>query len=186
MVRPIFRLVNGVLLQQPARDFARFLEVQRRVVEAELGGGRIVRRPRRLFLPSLLQGSWQSLRSFPRAEAASSRRRSRRNVLDETTIRTNLAVLESLRRDVREHSAELLVADLGPFFDSTATHLSGLLREFCRESGAVYAPVSDDLSAAAARGVAPRWEYDCHFNEEGNRIIADALHRALGFRYSSR
>jgi lysophospholipase L1-like esterase len=183
-VRPTFQVEQGVLVRQPPADLDALARAQKRLIEEDLGGSRIARYPARPFLPDLLRDLWWS-RTGPgtgRILARDGTRGAEQNFLDGKTLRTNLKVIDVLRRAVEAQGARLLLADVSLFLEPDATRLPALLQDLCRRTDTGYLPLSDNLAAAARRGKRVRWVYDSHFNEAGNRVFADAVYRWIAGR----
>jgi hypothetical protein len=165
-VRPTFRLEGGRLLREPARDYDKFVQAQREVVQRHYGGGRARRRPRGLFLGPIAQ-RLSSLAPAPAAEPYPG--------MPEDTVAVNLAVLAELGRSVGAQGGRLAIADLLRYFEPADAPVSARLQRLCAERGLGYIPVSDRLIAANREGVPTRWAHDGHFNEAGNRVFAEAI-----------
>jgi hypothetical protein len=174
-VRPSFALDGDRLVREPARDFEEFVNAQARVVERDFGG----KRSRRRAVGSLAgiatsQAEPLLRRLLRRPEVAPPG-----DVVDVNAIlRLNLRILSELGRQVREAGGRLIIADASRYFGDPEL-VASALHALSEREGLGYAPVYRALLDANQRGEKTRWAHDGHFNEAGNRILADELSREV-------
>jgi hypothetical protein len=106
-----------------------------------------------------------------------SHRAPRANVAEVRAV--NLEIICELGRQVENEGAKLVILDMTQYLGSDPD-LSSELDALCTKKGFGYIPVYRDLQTANREGVATRWVHDGHFNEAGNRILADALYQWIG------
>ncbi|HEY6930292.1 MAG TPA: hypothetical protein VJA66_11500, partial [Thermoanaerobaculia bacterium] len=183
-VRPTFRIEDGALVREPARDFERFEEAQAKVMAGEFEGKRMHRRGRplltitsaRLILDRLATLS-SPLTSLSKLKSPLPQRAPRVNLAEVKAV--NLEIICELGRQVENEGAKLVILDMTQYLSSDPD-LSSELDALCTKKGFGYVPVYRDLLNANRKGVATRWAHDGHFNEAGNRILADALYQWIG------
>jgi hypothetical protein len=178
-IRPTFRVHEGRLIREPARDYEEFVVVQEQVIRREFGGERTRRRESSVLahvLRSWWPGSAGSRRVDPLLPEAEEPRQIRR---------INLAILEELDAQVRAAGGSLVIVDASRYFDARSP-LPRALRTFSARRRIGYVELSEDLLRANASGLATHWPNDGHLNELGNEIFADALYAWLAGRGAAR
>jgi hypothetical protein len=183
-VRPTFGLETTGLVRHPARDHERLVDIQRRLMEEEFGGGRITRQPPRLFLAYHAPRIWHAPKPWSRLGARGEALDPPAPVgtqggVDPQTMQVNLALIQALGRDVRAHGGSLTVVDFVRFFDRRLEMVSAVLRRACRYNGFGYVDLSRYLEHAHRVGARTTWPNDFHFSEAGNQAFADALYGSL-------
>lgn len=162
-VRPVFGVVDGALVRRPARDYERFVEVQREVLEREFGGRRL--RPRSRSLLGWLWDRWRprsQLRMPPTPPPSA----------PASSWRVNSLILEELARAVASAGARFAVVDASlPGPGGTSQKLEA----FSQRVGIGYVPLYRTLVESWQSGRATSWRTDSHFNERGNELFADAM-----------
>lgn len=171
-IRPRFQLEAGKLVAFPIRDMAEFVRLHEERVLPYAGRESSAVRGREWFLGDVarlvrLRFSGEKL-GIP----------TDRRVPDGPTLALNLAILEALGRAVREDGGRLIVADASTYYAPTSGDVSKALQALCARNGAVHLDLASHLREAEAQ-VAIRWPIDGHWNEEGNRVFADAMFEAL-------
>ncbi len=179
-IRPVFGMESGQLVRQPARDYEEFCKLQEMLIRTEFGGGRIRSRTQEIFLrPYLsclgyssllnLQLHWQGRVKTAVPDVGAD------------VLAINLRVIEELQQSVNQARAVLAVMDVSQEMAGwrQGAELSERLRAFCAGRGIGYVPVDAEVKAARGKGIEVRWRHDPHFNEAGNRVFADAMHRWL-------
>jgi hypothetical protein len=181
-IRPTFRLTEGSLIREPASDFDEFVRFQREIIRTGFSGGRVLRRRSSLFLGDRILESLRSLSGF----LMSLQRRWHPSVvspiqsvpqMDADTLALNLRILEELGRQIREAGARFVVVDVARYFNPQSTPLSTALEKLCTTQGFGYTSLSDPLIQANRDGIPTHWNHDGHFNEGGNRILAQAMYQ---------
>jgi len=190
-VRPVFRLEEGKLILEPARDFQAFVETQTEVIRTEFGSRGRLRRRKGIFLKwaaaqALRWGEGNLLPFWRRARQNffSSRNPSilhaplTRSSLDPTVLEVNLSVLEQWGKEIKEAGGKLVLVDaLSYGTSSPVSSASKLFRRLAARNGWGYIPLADELSEAERKGISVHWPHDGHFNQAGNEIFAEAMHR---------
>jgi hypothetical protein len=171
-VRPTFRLDDGVLIREPARDFEAFVRMQEHLLATEFAGQRS-RRRRGLITLRYARELTSGLTSLVRSGEQNSRR-----VVDADdeakVIALNTRIIEALGRGVTGIGGRLIVLDASRYFGDQEM-ISDALRWVCGENGFGYVPLYANLMKANAEGASTRWADDGHFNEAGNAIVANVL-----------
>ena len=174
-IRPTFRLENGELIREPAADFDRFMRTQETLIQQNFGGGRVHRRTPPLLTVSFVRLFGSEIRQFFHPVDPLAPLPERGPTVDvPATIALNLRIIQELGHQIAAAGATFVVADASVYFEDDGT-FSRPLAALCAREGFRYLPVSEDLLAANRRGIATHWKYDLHFNEAGNRILAEAL-----------
>ncbi len=181
-IRPTFRLAEGSLIREPARDFDEFVRFQQELVRTKFSGGRVLRKKSGFFLRERVL---ESLRSLSGLLISLQRRWHPSRVapaesepaLDPATLALNLRILEELGEQIREVGAHFVVVDVARYFNPQSTELSTQLEELCATRGFGYISLSDPLIQANRDGIPTHWNYDGHFDESGNRIFAEAMYQ---------
>jgi hypothetical protein len=171
-VRPTFRLEDGALIAEPARDFDAFVRLHRELIESEFSGRRSRVRERSVLGHYLRQwrggggdGSFAAaLRDLGGVEAKPVQVRA-----------VNLEILRTLNASVRAAGATLVLVDVSRYVLATSD-LPTVLSAFAAREGAGYVPLHAALAAAQRAGRATRWAHDGHFNETGNEVFATAMY----------
>ena len=174
-VRPTFRLQDGVLIREPAADFARYVRRHGRFLKKH---GRQSRHRSRSFFATLSEwGPYSRLEQIQEQLVRSSQRRSQSRS-PAAAFRVNLRILDELKEAAEDSGAKLAVIDAFRYFAKKpgAGGRSEQLKSFCAEQSIGYFSVSDRLLRADEDGVTTRWPYDRHFTEAGNRILAEAMY----------
>jgi hypothetical protein len=169
-VRPTFALDQGVLVLHPARDFDEFTRVQADEIQYEFGGART--RQSRHWLTVEAAGR---VRDWT-AQALAAPNSGQDSLAD--LLAVNLALITEIGRSVRAAGGRFIVVDVSQYFHDEP-RVAEELGQVCADNGFVHVPLSDDLAAANARGIATRWAHDYHFNAAGNEILAAALDRVI-------
>jgi lysophospholipase L1-like esterase len=187
-IRPTFRLLDGVLVREPARDFVRFAALQKQVIRNDFGGQRVRRRPPvfGFFVKSVLDQlttaagelSFRVMRLLnPTAHAAFSFMPQ----YDQRSIDVGLKVIEELAGEVHAAGAQLVVMDaLFTFLDGDPFQKA--LARFCAERQLAYLPTSAYIKRADPTLWSLRWRHDGHFNAKGNAVLADAMYEWMAGR----
>jgi len=171
-IRPTFSIERGALLRHPARDFDRFVELQKELIQGPFHGKRIKPRARRSFVVSRVLNP--IVDGLGRWMVQSDRASSDASVPQETALVCD-RVLEALGQSTREAHARLIVVDACRYFERSDGALSLHISTMCRQNGFGYVDLSTDLIEAKEAGISVRWPSDMHFNEAGNRIFAEAM-----------
>ena len=173
-VRPTFRLENDELIREPARDFDEFVRVQDDLIKGQFAGKRSRKRSQ-LIIPvyaSLLNDRFMGwVRQFVR----NSEPPVRNPDADMKLFAINQKIIEELGRQVSRAGGKLVVLDASRYFGDDET-VPDFLRNLCRTNGFGYVPLDKELLKANRDGISTRWTYDGHFNEAGNRILAEAFY----------
>lgn len=168
-IRPTFRLEEGELKLERARDFEVFERAQRRLIESEFEGRRM--RERRHPLGFLSRHLWERAGSLVR------KRSGRPRPVTPAQLRLNLKILEALGRAVAGTGGRMAILDVSSYFEPNAAGVEAALRRLCAAQGLGYVNVSPELLEANRNGIATRWAHDSHFNEAGNAILARVMRR---------
>ena len=87
----------------------------------------------------------------------------------------NQKIIEELGRQVSHAGGKLVVLDASRYVGDEET-VPDFLRELCRTNGFGYVPIYNELLKANKDGISTGWTHDAHFNEAGNRILAEAFY----------
>jgi hypothetical protein len=179
-IRPTFRLENGKLVREEARDFDQFVKIQKELINTFFLGQRILERPKRFSFPDYLPWLYSSLMRIQRRFPANRNDGKRLDVLtapeiDDETVAINLRLIEELGRQVSQAGGYLVIVNWPLFFQPNEP-LAKLLARFCIQKQLGYVDLSEYLSRAKKNGIATSWVYDAHFNEAGNSIFAEAMY----------
>ena len=182
-VRPTFRLEGERLVREPAADYDAFVESQKTLIANRFGGSRSRRRDSSLVSrvfqkwTALGQGGEVDTNAALPSKTASPTEFERYSSSD--IVGVNMAVLEELRHQVVSSGATLTLVDLTQYIYPTAKKIPAKLRRYSAEQGVGFVPLSDRLREANENSVATKWAHDGHFNEDGNRIFAEAMFDSL-------
>jgi hypothetical protein len=175
-VRPTFRLDNGVLMREPARDFELFVKAQDEVVQRQFDGARTRPKPFQLVTVHYARILWDEMKTFMKGLRDGPEKSTKPGPGSERdVVELNLRVIEALGRSVAEAGARLVVVDASQYFEEDP-FVARDLRELSAAQGYGYVPVYQNLREANAKGVATRWVTDTHFNEAGNAILAASIY----------
>jgi len=177
-VRPTFRMEKGALIREPAKDFDRFVEAQKILINTKFAEKRIRKKPMRILTLYYARRVWQGIRSqtarfCPSADATVSS--SKKSFEHSEILITNLKIMEELGLKVREKGGIFVVMDASQYFGDDEI-ISVTLSKFCNKHGFGYIPIYEDLLQANKNGISTRWAHDGHFNETGNKILAGTIH----------
>ncbi len=173
-VRPTFRIENGALVREPARDFDKFVKAQEELIDGDFSGTRIRRKPAQLLTLHYARLVWEELKRLTRHDRGDQRRKPVPGAEGEL-VALNMKIIEDLGLGVAGAGGKLIVVDATQYFEDDPD-VSSELGELCKRHGFGYVPVYKDLLKANAEGTATRWVNDTHFNDAGNRILASALY----------
>jgi hypothetical protein len=173
-VRPTFRLENDELIRESARDFDEFVGVQEDLIKGQFAGKRSRKRSQ-LIIPvyASLLNDWFTgwVRQFVR----NSEPPVRNPDADMKLFAINQKIIEELGRQTSRVGGKLVVLDASRYLGDDET-VPDFLRELCRTNGFGYIPIYNELLKANRDGISTRWTHDGHFNEAGNRILAEAFY----------
>ena len=206
-IRPTFRLEEGKLIREPARDYAEFKAIHEELLRKEFGGKGIMRRRHGFFLAPYagdlraicvriiqsLRGGLKGRRSpdagVPSGVRASAsfgvlprndlRAITAEKPLDEGLVPINLKVIEVLNQEVRARGGKLILVDIFPYLNPELGAISDRLKSLAENQGIGYVPLGEHLIEAERGGLRVRWRHDPHFNETGNEISAGAMEEWL-------
>jgi hypothetical protein len=177
--RPTFRIDNESLIREPAQDFDRFVKAQEDRKQTDFAGKRMRRRETRLLTLHYARRLRRDLGGMVRSWRHTADEKSTPRKPDLETggevLAVNVKIIEELGREVDAAGSRLVVLDASQYFGDDES-VSRTLNECCTEHGFGYIPLHKDLSEANANGISTKWAHDGHFNEAGNRILADALY----------
>jgi hypothetical protein len=174
-VRPTFRLVDGGLVAEPARDFDEFVRVHRELIATEFGGRRS--RVREWSVLHHYLARWR-VGEGEASLAAALRDLGQVGEKPDEIRAVNLEVLRHLNASVRETGARLVLVDVSRYTSPTSD-LPAVLSAFAAREGAGYVALWADLAAAHRAGRVTHWPHDGHFNETGNEVFATAMFESL-------
>ena len=180
-VRPTFRIENGDLIREPAKDFDRFEKVQEDLILHEFDGSRSRKRTQLItpiyfsyftrYLDSLVTRVEQRfLEKTPQSNLP--------NVADmderERLIITNEEIIKELGLQVKNAGGRLILLDLSRYFGDDES-VTSAFKKLSEQQGFGYVSVYDDLLTANRDGISTRWPHDNHLNHAGNQILADSI-----------
>ncbi|MGH8547405.1 MAG: SGNH/GDSL hydrolase family protein [Methylococcales bacterium] len=167
-IRPTFRIENGSLIREPAKDFNKFVEAQEDLTKAEFAGKKIRRKRMQLLTLYYARRIRDDLgRLFRRFYQTSDQITTSPRIdpdADGALFAVNLKIIEDLGRKVHSAGSRLVVLDASQYFGDNEI-VSRTLNEFCAKYGFGYIPLYKDLFKANMSGISPRWSYDGHFND---------------------
>ncbi len=180
-VRSVFRLEEGKLVLEPARDFQVFVETQTEVIRTEFGSRGRLRRRKGIFLKwtagQAIRWGEENLLPFWR-KGRHRHALPRSSGLDPTVLEVNLSVLEQWGREIKEAGGKLVLVDaLSYGTSSPVSSVSKIFRRLAARNEWGYIPLADELLEASEKGLSVHWPHDGHFNQAGNEIFAEAMHR---------
>jgi hypothetical protein len=173
-VRPSYVVdERGVLQYVPARDYEAYVRGVTTLLNSEFSDNRSMTIPP-IRSPLALPHAALHLVSRKARPAPSPHSRTATTFPD---VELNYRILEMLHERTRADGATLVFADAFEFLERYGVvRGSGALtagnRALMERLGAGYVDLSPALRASPAN---PQFECDMHFNETGNRVIADAL-----------
>jgi hypothetical protein len=184
-IRPTFRIENGSLIREPAKDFNKFVKAQEDLIKSEFAGKRIRRKRMRLLtlyygkilIGELVQRFNQTslVRRFNQTSKQIAIPRRIDPDADGELFAVNLKIIEELGRKVHSAGSRLVVLDASQYFGDEEI-VSRTLNELCAKYGFGYIPLYKDLLKANMSGISTRWSHDIHFNDTGNIILAGSLY----------
>jgi hypothetical protein len=176
-IRPTFRLDNDTLKREKAKDYEQFVRLQEDLIRTEFDGQRVRRKKIGIVTARYAKLLVHKLRQFlirPQKPIAA-----QDYIVQDTNsnfLAINLKIIEELGRRANSIGTSLVILDASQYFGDNES-ISIALRETCIKNGLGYIPLYDDLLRANMKGISTRWDHDGHFNEAGNVILAEALHR---------
>jgi len=184
-IRPTFRIENGSLIREPAKDFNKFVKAQEDLIKSEFAGKRI--RRKRMRLLTLYYGEnliGELVRRFNQTSLVRRFNQTPKQIAipreidpdaDGALFAVNLKIIEELGRKVHSAGSRLVVLDASQYFGDEEI-VSRTLNELCAKYGFGYIPLYKDLLKANMSGISTRWSHDFHFNDTGNIILAGSLY----------
>jgi hypothetical protein len=177
-VRPTFRIDDGRLLAEPARDFDRFVDAQDALIQTEFDGQRSRRKKSQLLtlyfarqLKNDVSNLIRTRDTHPKAANAAS---VSQPAEDAEAVGVGLQIIRALGKKVSDKGAKLIVLDVSRYLGDDDA-LSAELEKLCGENDYGYVPVDKELLNANLRGISTRWPHDGHLNDAGNEILAKAM-----------
>jgi len=195
------KLEEAKLHLSPPREFGKFVEAQKTFMNESLNGKRIMKRKRELFVADFFS---QLAKQLGNIEQLNNPFIKETKVLSEiyrttspdhpilgnpdfpnfeATIFVNLKMLEVLSKKVRQNGGQLIVVDatlnLVRNGQLPAALLTRVFQKFSEVQGILYIPLGERLNTANKKGIETHWDYDWHFNEAGNEIFAEEMHKTL-------
>jgi lysophospholipase L1-like esterase len=182
-VRPTFRIEDGRLILEDARDFEQFVKAQNDLIREEFGGKRWRRKQSQLL--SLYFARQFEDRVLSLTHRILKLTRLRDSLHDSTSspssidpdvdmLAVNLQIIRELGKKISHQGARLLVLDVSRYFGDDEA-FAKTLEDLCTEQGFGYIPAYSNLLEANSGGVSTRWVHDSHFNNEGNEILARSI-----------
>ncbi|MCM8774799.1 MAG: hypothetical protein NC930_00350 [Candidatus Omnitrophica bacterium] len=184
-IRPTFRLENGRLIAEPARDYEVLVKVQKELIEKEFGG-KFMRKRRPLTLVEMLIENIKTRQQ----KAAEEKKQEKQDItphepagikepplleMSEETCQLNLKIIEELGSQVRETGGQLVIFDLIKFFRESSMPFALSMKAEAQRQGLGYVPLSDYLLEATKKDIDIQWRHDSHFNKTGNKILAEVM-----------
>lgn len=186
-IRPTFRLKNGMLVREPARDLDQFVEFQNQVIDTELNGQRMRIRKPGWFIPyslDLIENSLLAIyhwlvrapkpanASVPITPITLTANNDLTNMLQ-----LNEKVIEELGQKISASGGTLIIVDATSYYDPDWTIIQQKIEQFSAKKNFGYVPLYKYLHNAQQNQIQTRWNYDSHFNEAGNQIFAEAMYQ---------
>jgi hypothetical protein len=184
-IRPTFRIENGSLIREPAKDFNKFVKAQEDLIKSEFAGKRI--RRKRMRLLTLYYGEnliGELVRRFNQTSLVRRFNQTSKQIaipreidpdVDSELFAVNLKIIEELGRKVHSAGSRLVVLDASQYFGDEEI-VSRTLNELCATMALGNIPLYKDLLKANMSGISTRWSHDIHFNDTGNIILAGSLY----------
>jgi hypothetical protein len=182
-IRPTFRLENNILVQEAAKDFEKFVEMQNELIKEEFSGKRIMRKGPGIFIKYYLTQLWQFGEPYIQWLWTHDYSRDlhftippRQSSQDNSNqiVELNLKIIEELGRKITKSGHYIVIVDTFRYFKPDSGVWSTRLENFCNENQFGYISLSDHLIKS---NIPTQWHYDGHFNETGNEIFAEAMYQ---------
>lgn len=174
-VRPSFRVENGTLIREGARDVAKFEALQKGLIADQFGEDRSRRRVQ-WITPTYTKLITDRLRRLKSSlTGKSSGPKIDEDPKDDPDLFViNRMIIEELGRQVKATGGQFAIVDASRYFQDEPG-VSDFLKSVAEANGFGYIPVSQDLLQANSQGITTRWPHDGHLNVVGNQILAKAL-----------
>lgn len=185
-VRPTFKLEKGKPVRIPPENYETLVKIQGELLQNQFDPQTRSRRHKIWFAGML----FKKLRLLAKSFYEDPLKKIQRNYLtphsilqddngilgmSENALQINLQLLETLGQKARDNNASLIMIDAVRYFDPRASALSERLKTFCMARDFGYIPLTERLEAANQKGIPTDWGYDRHFNQAGNKVLADAM-----------
>lgn len=174
-IRPIFSLgETGELAFQPAKDYQRSLKLQDDLISDHFEGGRLKRQSNGLIVPKYFNALMLRLNTKLSGEKARSDFHSSSSSNFKDVREVNYLLIRELARRVSSSGAELIMLDASRHQgDQPST--SDFLRKISSELGIHYLPIYVNLLKSDRAGRPTTFHTDGHYNELGNKIVAEDI-----------
>lgn len=171
----------------PPYSYQKFVEEQVKYLKKEMGGKRMVRKAKRLFVFSSLLSLKKQIIHFSEVEKEKDWWRKEAkyttgNANDFpswiTTNFVNLKALNVLGNRIKENKSRVVIVDSFLFHNEVIPPLefaSNGLKNVSEFYSYGYIPLYEKLLESKENGISPRWKYDGHLNPLGNKIFAESM-----------
>jgi len=168
------------------RDYKKFIEEQKKYIEKEMNGKRMVKRKKEIFLQGIFANTIQQLKkkySSGKLKSTEDKKNKYQGDRDNfpswlTTNLVNLRIIQFLSRLVKASSGKLAIIDTFSFHNESNPSLiyaSNLLKQLANFENMKYIPLHKIFNKLKDQGYSLTWKYDPHLNELGNEIFANTL-----------
>ena len=175
----------------PPISFQKFVEEQEKYLKKEMGGKRVVKKAKKLFvLSNLLFFKKQFILFFKVKREKDWWRKKARYTTGSandfpswiTTNFVNLRTLNVLGEKIKKNKSRVVLVDSFMFHNEAIPPLeftTNWIKNISSFYSYDYIPLYKRLNESREKGNSPKWKYDGHLNQLGNKIFADAMYNNL-------
>lgn len=176
-IRPTFSLNKDTLVFKKAEDYDKLVDrygLQMERIQSKLGNRRseIVRHG--FFLKEFFIRLKSQIGRLQDQYLTPKKKTSTHDVSRET-LDLNLEVIKAFGKELKEHNTQFVILDACTFFNPKLAMTSQQIYDFCRQNNFHHIDLSKKMTEAQEKGLTVRWPDDGHFNQEGNRVLAEAV-----------
>ena len=190
---------STLVLHKP-REYNKFVEAQKKLMETEFNGSRIITRKRKFFIADILNRTKNIIFNKHQVSLIEKERNTLlgtyapENPDDPSSqnpnypnfkqvIIVNLKILETLNKIIKKENSQLILVDATNHFmhsgELPSALLSHIFKEYMTSLNGDYIPFGDHLNKANRKGIDTEWKFDGHLNIAGNQIFSETLFNFL-------
>ena len=172
-IRPVYRLdEDGSKQLYPQKDYEQFVSLQTQLINSSFAGNRSKRKDNGLISPSYFNSIRLRVESKLSGQKTKSQPLSISKISREEILRVNYLIMKDLAHQVSSSGAKLIMLDASRHFgDPIST--TNFLEKASKELGIHYVPLYQKLIDSDALGIPTTFHTDGHYNEIGNKILAE-------------
>lgn len=192
------KLIGQRLFFVYPKDYGKYVQAQETLINTKFDGKRAIPKKRKWFLTHLLRRVKWRLKQIQTKYDPKITEKAKKLEENKYTGKSNsfpawiainhvnLRLISFLSKDVREKGAKFVALNAFKFKSKPSSYIdtaSEFLYQLSLYYGFAHIPLDEKLNQSAKNGNSPRWVYDGHFNETGNKIFAEEMYRHISQKF---